>query len=69
MTQFRMFIGTLNNPDLTTCKEYIQSWVDKAGAVYATGQLEKGEQGTLHLQYFIQFKNQKRIRGLKAHCK
>jgi len=69
-----MFLGTLNNPlehhadfDLA---QYLESWKTKAGAVYVTGQLEKGEEGTPHVQYFVQFKKPgKRITALSKHCK
>lgn len=52
-----MFIGTLNNPtehypDLSV-QEYIEAWHSKAGAVYATGQLEQGESETPHIQFFV----------------
>lgn len=57
MAKARMFIGTLNNPDETALPAYLESWHKLAGAVYVTGQLEKGENGTPHLQYFIQFKS------------
>lgn len=37
MTQFRMYIGTLNNPDVATAPDYIKAWTTQAGAVYSTG--------------------------------
>jgi len=44
-----MYIGTLNNPDLTTCEDYLKAW-HTSGCVYVTGQVEKGkENGTVHL--------------------
>ncbi len=69
-----MYLGTLNNPtqhhpdfDLA---QYLESWKTKGGAVYVTGQLEKGEEGTPHVQYFVQFpKPGKRLTALKKHCK
>lgn len=69
-----MFIGTLNNPHQSypdlPIQDYIEAWKTKAGAVYATGQLEKGESETPHVQFFIQFtKPGKRITALKKHCK
>lgn len=41
MTQFRMWIGTLNNPQNhlgeITYKDFIEGWVTKGGAVFAAG--------------------------------
>jgi len=50
-----MFIGTLNNPDTTICEDIINGWVTNAKAVYCTGQLEKGAEGTPHLQFYVHF--------------
>ncbi len=57
MSKGRMFIGTLNNPDTTACEDYINAWHKQAAAVFVTGQLERGKEGTVHLQYFVQFKD------------
>lgn len=62
----RTWICTYNNPDVTTASEYLEKWHTKHGACYVTGQLEKGS--TLHLQYFLQFKKQIRLGGLKKIC-
>ncbi len=64
-----MYIGTLNNPDLTTCEAYLKAW-HASGCVYVTGQVEKGkENGTVHLQYFLQYKKPGvRLTALKKHC-
>lgn len=52
MTQTRMVIGTLNNPK--DCGEdYLRAWSKVDGVVFVTGQLEKGAEGTVHLQYFV----------------
>ncbi len=70
----RTFIGTLNNPsehypDITP-DEYLQAWRTRAGAEYVTGQLEKGQEGTVHIQFFVQWKKPalKAITALKKHC-
>lgn len=68
MSKARNFIGTLNNPDTTTCEAYLKAWKDVKGCTYATGQLEKGAEGTVHLQYFLNFDTQQRITALKKHC-
>jgi hypothetical protein len=41
------WIGTLNNPKIDA-KDYLEAWF-KDGAKYVNGQLEKGENGTVHL--------------------
>lgn len=65
-----MWIGTYNNPPVDLLQDYLEKWQKQAGAVYVTGQLEKGEEGTVHLQYFIQFQHQdkKTLGSLKKHC-
>jgi len=55
MSKARMFIGTLNNPDTTILEDIVHSWVTKAKALFCTGQLEKGAEGTPHLQFFVHF--------------
>lgn len=67
MAQARMWLGTLNNPTEDPA-EFIERWT-KAGAIYVTGQLEKGADGTPHIQYFVQYKDKKRIGNLKKVCK
>lgn len=69
MTQFRMWLATYNNPEVDSVDDYLKQWVSRAGAVYCTGQLERGENGTPHIQYFVQFRAQKRLGFLKKHCK
>lgn len=38
-------------------------------AQYACGQLEKGESGTVHIQFTLSFKNETRLSALKKCCK
>lgn len=68
-----MFIGTLNNPSQhypdQPVQDYIEAWRTRAGAVYATGQLEKGESETPHIQFFVQYAKPQRVAALKKHCK
>lgn len=63
-----MFLATLNNPDTTTCESYLKLWHTDHGARYVTGQLEKGANGTVHLQYFLNFKVNRSIASLKKVC-
>lgn len=37
-------------------------------AKYVVGQLEKGAEGTVHVQFFLNFKNETRLAALKKHC-
>lgn len=37
-------------------------------ARYVVGQLEKGENGTPHIQFFLNFKDKTRVSALKKHC-
>lgn len=64
------WIGTYNNIDVTIAEDYLKKWHETAKAVYVTGQIEKGKEGTIHLQYFVQFgpKDQKRLSALKKFC-
>lgn len=62
--KFRKWIGTYNNPTVDT-REFIERWHTHGGAIYVNGQLEKGDAGTPHIQFFVQFKDQKRLAALK----
>jgi len=63
------FLGTYNNPDVALVSDYLGKWHTEGGARYVVGQLEKGAEGTLHIQYFLNFeKPGKRITQLKSHC-
>lgn len=47
----RNWLCTLNNPDMSLEKIH-----ELSGAVYTCGQLEKGQEGTVHLQFFQNYK-------------
>lgn len=68
MAQTRMAIGTLNNPE-GYAADYLEAWSKVDGVVFVTGQLEKGANGTPHIQYFVQTKDKKRIGFFKSHCR
>jgi len=65
-----MWIGTYNNIDTCICEDYLEKWHTLHKAVYVTGQLEKGKEGTPHLQFFVQFAkaSKKRLAGMKKVC-
>lgn len=52
--QGRNWIATLNNPDVSP-PEYLERYMIMHKANYVVGQLEKGKEGTAHLQFFVNF--------------
>lgn len=50
--------------------EWLEALHKRAEAVYSNGQLEKGKDGTVHLQYFVNLsdKNKKRVTQMKKLC-
>lgn len=54
----------MNNPT-EFGSEYLEKFWSESKATYVCGQLEKGEEGTLHLQFFVNFKNPQRCAALK----
>lgn len=64
----RNYICTYNNPPEGLYKEYLEKWMTQANATYVCGQLEKGAEGTVHLQYYLNFAEKKRVSALKKHC-
>jgi hypothetical protein len=67
MSKVRNYLCTLNNPP-EGYEDYLRLWYEKGKARYVCGQLEKGAEGTLHLQYFLNFSNPQRLAALKKHC-
>lgn len=62
-----MALATYNNPKIDP-REYLEAWSKVDGVVFVTGQLEKGAEGTPHIQYFVQTKSQKRLGFFTGHC-
>lgn len=48
--------------------DFLEKWHTEGKAKYVVGQLEKGEEGTRHIQYFLNFKEPVRMSALKKHC-
>lgn len=67
MSQGRNWLCTLNNPAVDP-KDYLEAWSKQDGVLYVTGQLEKGAEGTPHIQYFVHFKSNVRPAKLKQFC-
>lgn len=44
-----MYIGTYNNIDTTIAEAYLKKYHTEHKAVFVTGQIEKGKEGTIHL--------------------
>jgi len=63
------WLGTLNNPDVVP-HEFLEQFISKHKAKYVCGQLEKGEEGTPHIQFFVNFEpaNKKRLSAMKKIC-
>lgn len=67
--KYRTWLCTLNNPDQISLEDIHKVLL----ADYTVGQLEKGENGTLHFQFYQHFKISKRLSHYKkylpqAHC-
>lgn len=65
------YIATLNNPfdhGVESPQEWLEHFYTRSKAVYLNGQVERGAEGTLHLQYFVSFKDPVRITALKKLC-
>ncbi len=58
----RGFLCTLNNP---TNEQYTHIVTTFTDAKYYALQCEKGDSGTLHLQFYVEFTNSKRISGVR----
>lgn len=55
---------TLNNPE-DEAEAYLKKMHDTLGAKYTCGQLEKGAEGTPHIQFFMNWKTQVRPAHIK----
>lgn len=67
MSKSRNWLCTLNNPE-GAAQDYLEAWFVRGKAKYVVGQLEKGTEGTVHIQYFLNFKEPVRMSQLKKHC-
>lgn len=50
------WLMTLNNPE-HFCQDYLEKIHTDLKAVYTVGQLERGAEGTNHIQFFMNFKS------------
>jgi len=57
---------THNNPK-TDPKDYLEAWAPMCK--YVNGQLEKGKEGTPHIQAYVSLKKQSRLAALRKHDK
>lgn len=60
----RNWLGTWNNPTVAG-DEWLSKLYTESKATYTVGQLEKGENGTPHIQFFLNFKEPVRFAKLK----
>lgn len=67
-----MWIGTLNSKgkdfDAMTAEDYLKKWYEEGGAHFVTGQVEKGKNGTSHIQFFLHMKKKVTVATLKKVC-
>jgi len=69
-SQVRSWVGTWNNPSMSDeeFEKFLKELYSQTTIQYAIFQREKGEQnGTIHFQFFISFRNAKRFAWLKKH--
>lgn len=59
-----IWFGTVNNPTVN-CTEYLERLKAFKDATYVVGQLEKGENETVHIQLTVSFKKTKRLGALR----
>lgn len=59
MASARNFLVTKNNPECIPA-EYLENMYKATKATYLCGQVEKGKEGTVHLQFFLNFKSKAR---------
>lgn len=64
MGKCRTYIGTYNNPTEDPA-EWIEALHNKSEAQYTVGQLEKGAEGTVHIQFALYFKTQRHFTAVK----
>jgi len=67
MSKSSQWLGTLNNPDVVHAEDYINKWKSQGGARYVNGQVEQGAEGTVHIQFYLNFENPVRLSQLKKH--
>lgn len=67
--QGKCWVITINNPSeeiLADCNSWLKQFVDDGRAVFCVGQLERGREGTLHLQAYFIFKKRERFSTIQA---
>lgn len=64
----RNWIGTLNNPVVETEVFLKKMFEEFKGTTYVCGQLEKGENGTPHIQYYVNTDKAERLSAMKKRC-
>lgn len=63
----RNWLGTYNNPEEGT-RDFLQRMYEKGNFKYVCGQLEKGENGTIHIQFFLNHNPGCRLSFVKKLC-
>lgn len=68
--QSTQWFATYNNVDTTIARDYLEKWHTQHKATYVVGQVEKGEEGTVHLQFVVILPKQRQttLTGMKKKC-
>lgn len=61
------WLATLNNPGIST-EDFLKTMFVSLEATYLCGQLETGKQGTPHIHYYFELKDEYRLNRLKGFC-
>lgn len=68
MSTARTWLITRNNPEIPA-QDYLKDLYEKTGAIFVAGQLERGEEGTPHIQAYMNFKQAVRITKITKYDK
>jgi len=63
------FLITKNNPDVLSCEDWFRTLCEVTKVRYGNAQLEKGKEGTVHIQAYLNYKNPIRVTAIQKYDK